>query len=219
VNHHRFVSLRALRSLLAVLSAVLFMGQMNNCADPRLVTQMDEFFGRVDQRANATVYVSTLPFFEVQQTGRDEALRVTIDSTVNQALATLAAKHPRYVINAPGHTPLNDTENALRLNKLYWDANLLASEKRDKIIEEIMEPAGIDGLVAGQFNKLQDGSVNVRLIAVSKPTRKIMTQSHIFKKEELECRDASDPAKSFICPKVIEQLIEDEIYRDRSPRL
>jgi hypothetical protein len=98
------------------------------------------------------------------------------------------------------------------MSVIYWEPNLSKAEKVDKIIKDLMVPSGIDGLVFGQFQQKQDGSVNLRPIVISKATKNIVTESRSFKKEEFDCTDSKNPNKMILCQKAVED-IRDTIIR------
>src|SRR5262249_5004086 len=90
---------------------------------------------------------------------------------------------------AEGHTLPNANANANRLFTIFWDPNLSRTEKLDEIINELMTPNGIDGLIAVQFKQGRDDEVTLRPVVISRSTKNIYTMSVALKKEVLDCRD------------------------------
>lgn len=199
---------RLLKNLVIVSFAVLLMGQAKNCGDLNsLMPEIEKMFAPGSK--GAKVYIANLSFMDVASKSTMNAGDAElVNAAVEEGMKTLAAQDPKYVINAQGHTLPNNDANAQKLNSIYWDANLSRTDKVDKIINELMTPGGIDGLVAGQFNQLPDGSVNLRPFVISKSTKNLVTESRTFKKEEFECKDPNNPSKKVLCDKTVEDIRE-----------
>ncbi len=203
---------RTLLSLFILASSVLLMGQANNCGDlSKIIPEIEKLFGSGTK--GGKVYISNLSFLDVDSrsvmASGDAEL---INAAVEQGMKTLAQQEPKYVYNDSAHTLTNNDANANKLNTIFWDANQSRAEKVDKIIGELMEPAKIDGLVAGQFKQNPDGSINLRPFVISKSTKSIVTESRTFKKEEFECKDPVNPNKRILCDKTVED-IRDTVIR------
>jgi hypothetical protein len=203
---------RTLRNFAIVALSVLLMGQARNCGDfSTIIPELDKLF--TPGQRGAKVYIANLSFLDVDSKSMmvpgDAEL---INEAVEQGMKTLAQQEPKYVINDPKHTLPNNDLNAGKLSTIFWDANLSRAEKVDKIVNELMTPSGIDGLVAGQFKQNPDGSVNLRPFVISKSTKNIVTESRTFKKDEFECRDPNNNNKKILCAKTVED-IRDTVIR------
>lgn len=159
------------------------------------------------------IYLSTLPYLDATTksvlVGGDAEL---LNSAVYKAMEVLEAAH---------YLPNNDT-NAQKLNAIYWsDSNrgildnaVPGHERRqkvDRIIRELMEPIGIDGLVTGEVQQKPDGSINLRPFVISRATKNIVTESRTFSQQEFNCTAPNNP-KKILCPKAVED-IRDTVIR------
>lgn len=202
---------RQLSRLWIVLLAVGLMGQAKNCSDlSQLIPDIDKMFGA---KQGQKVYISNLSFLDAEtksvMVAGDAEL---INGAVEEGMKALAAQDPKYVINAQGHSLPNNDTNAQKLNAIFWDANMPKNEKVDKIIRELMEPSGIDGLVAGQFQQKNDASINLRPFVISKATKNIVTESRTFSQQEFNCTDPNNNNKKILCQKAVED-IRDTVIR------
>jgi hypothetical protein len=111
-----------------------------------------------------------------------------------------------------GHALPNNYANSQKLNQIYWDGDKSRTDKVEQIVKELMIPYGIDGLVAGQFNRDSDGLVNVRPFVISKSTKNLVTESRIFKSEEFLCVDPRNLDKRVLCDKTVAD-IRDTVIR------
>jgi hypothetical protein len=206
-------SVRKLVNLCIIVLAVGLMGQAQNCGDlSQLMPQLDKLFGSGSGKGSK-VYISNLSFLDVDSKsvmGAGDA--ELINAAVEEGMKKLAQQEPKYVVNEAGHTLANNDANAQKLSTIYWEPNFSKAEKVDKIVNEMMTPNGIDGLVFGQFQQKQDGSVNLRPIVISKSTKNIVTESRTFKKEEFDCTDPNNPNKKVLCQKAVED-IRDTVIR------
>jgi hypothetical protein len=205
-------SVRIWVNLCIIVFAAGLMGQAQNCGDlSNLMPQLDKLFGSGGK--GGKVYISNLSFLDVDSKsvmGAGDA--ELINAAVEEGMKKLAAQEPKYVVNEPGHTLANSDANAKKLSDIYWEPNFSKAEKVDKIINELMNPNGIDGLVFGQFQQKPDGSVSLRPIVISKSTKNIVTESRTFKKEEFDCTDPNNANKKVLCVKAVED-IRDTVIR------
>jgi hypothetical protein len=203
---------RMLGSLVIVAVSVLLMGQARNCNDfSQIIPELDKLFSSTQK--GSKIYIANLSFLDVDTKSMmvpgDAEL---VNQAVEEGMKTLAQQDPKYVVNEQGHTLPNTDANANKLSTIFWDPNLSRSDKVDKIINELMNPSGIDGLVAGQFQQKPDGSVNLRPFVISKSTKNIVTESRTFRKDEFECRDPNNNNKKILCQKTVED-IRDTVIR------
>ncbi|HXO73533.1 MAG TPA: hypothetical protein VN838_31655 [Bradyrhizobium sp.] len=203
---------RALRSLVVVGFAVLLMGQAKNCGDlSSIIPQLDNLFAQGQK--GSKIYIANLSFLDATTHSTMAAGDTDlINTAVEEGMKTLANQDHKYVVNEPGHTIVNNDANANKLSTIFWDPNMTPTEKVDKIINELMTPNGVDGLVAGQFIQNADGSVNLRPFVISKSTKKLVTETRTFKKDEFQCKDPSNPNKNVLCDKTVED-IRDTVIR------
>jgi hypothetical protein len=202
---------KVFRSLFIVGAAVLLMGQAKNCPDlGTLIPQLENLIA--PGQKGAKVYIANLSFLDATThtilAAGDAEL---INKAVEEGMTTLSQQDPKYVINAPGHTIVNNDKNAIRLNDIFWDANMTPTEKVDKIINDLMSPNGVDGLVGGQFVQNADGSVSLRPFVISKSAKKLVTETRTFKKDEFQCKDPN-ANKNVLCDKTVED-IRDTVIR------
>jgi hypothetical protein len=198
---------RTLRNLVIVGFSVLLMGQAKNCGDlSSLMPEIEKMFNSGGK--SQKIYIANLSFMDAASKsimGAGDA--ELVNTAVEEGMKTLSQQEPKYVINDPKHSLPNNDANAQKLNVIYWDQNLSRTEKVDKIIKDLMEPAGIDGLVAGQFiQDIKDGSVNLRPFVISRSTKNLVTESRTFKKEEFECKDPNNQNRKVLCDAAVEDI-------------
>jgi hypothetical protein len=192
--------------------SVLLMGQAQNCGDlNQYLSKLQNLFG--SGSSGGKVYISNLSFLDANSksvfVGGNAEL---INTAVSGGMKDLADKEPKYVVNAPGHSLVNNDANGQKLNAIFWDPNLSRDDKVNKIIDEFMTPNSMDGLVSGQYNESADGSINLRPFVISKATKSIVTETRTFKKDEFECLDPNNPNKKILCQKAVED-IKDTVIR------
>ena len=135
-----------------------------------------------------TTYIANLSFVD----GATKSALVGTDGeklnrVVEDTITALAANDPSYGVNISGHMLPNTHVNNQKLNSIYWDPNLSRTEKIDRIINELMVPAAIDGLVSGQFKQNADGSIEVRPFVIAREGRNLSTETRAFKVGEYAC--------------------------------
>jgi hypothetical protein len=199
---------RILTSLFILALSVLLMGQAEKCDLSSFIRKVDRLFG--SQNKTSRIYISSLSLWDVDAQSIFVASNAElINQVVERLLVTLTSQEPRYVLNDPNHTLVNNDSNALKLDTILWgDAILSKSQKVDKIIDDFMTPNGIDGLVAGRLQEKGDGSILVCPFLIVRSTKNFVTESRIFKKDEFECLDPSMPGKKTLCDKTVEDIVE-----------
>ncbi len=95
-----------------------------------------------------------------------------------------------------------------RFNSLFWDPNLSRADKVDKIVNELMAPHNIDGLVGGQFKQNSDGSATLRPFVISRAAKIVFTESRTFNKGEFGCPEPGNAQKTILCEKAAADIRE-----------
>jgi hypothetical protein len=191
-------------SLAVVFLMTAIMGQANNCANIQdILPKLDTVF---QPNAGSKIYISNLSFLDaktrsVMAAGDAELL----NEAVKDGMSTLANTDKRYVINDPQHRLENNDANATKLSDLFWDANMPREQKVEKIVADLMEPAGIDGLIFGQFTEDTDG-ITVRPIVVTRRDKKLVTETKKFKVDEYNCTDPNNASRKVLCQKAKEEV-------------
>lgn len=199
------VGIRVGLSVLWVALAVMLMGQAGNC--PLDMQKINDLIGGGGSKPNAKIYIANLSFMDADTRSvmapGDADL---INDAVLAGMQALSQADQRYVVNDPKNTVANNDINSQKLSDVFWNAQLSRTEKVDKIVNELMAPNNVDGLVFGQFNQKQDGSIIVRPIVIARSSKNMMTETRTFSKPEFECKDPNNANKKVLCDKAKEDI-------------
>jgi hypothetical protein len=136
-----------------------------------------------------------------------------INDAVKEGLSNLANQEPRYVNDARGQTLINNLANSEALNTIFWDASLNPQDRVDKIVDELMTPNSVDGLVSGQIEEdAHSGAITVRPFVIVRANASLVTESRNFTNEEFNCPDPDNPNKQTLCQRASED-IRDTVVR------
>lgn len=202
-----------LKILVIVLSLGL-MGQASNCKEFKTV--LDVFDKSMQPSGggggNNKVYIANLSFMDTEtksvlNLGDAEPL----NEAVQAGMTALAAADAKYVVNDAKKTIANNDTNSKKLSDIYWDANLTRQDKIEKIVNELMAPNEVDGLLFGQVTEKADGTFSVRPIGLSRSTKNMVTESLVFSKAEFKCKDPNG-SKMILCDKA-KETIKDAVMR------
>ena len=130
-----------------------------------------------------------------------------IEEVISDYIVQATKLHPVIKFNAPGHTIKDAAENVNKLIDLIFDPNLTPAERNMKIINEMMEPAGVDIIVTGQFLDEQE-KIRVKPIVISKIHQKIFAKSLTFSKADYICTDPVNPKKKVLCSNAYEEIAQ-----------
>ena len=131
-----------------------------------------------------------------------------INKAVEKGMAEAGKQNPQLSINEPGHMVKNNDENVNKLVNCTFDPNMTKTEKINKIINEIMNPAQVDVIVTGQY--IDDGKnplISIRPLVIVKAEQKIVTKNLQFTKEELFCKDPISK-KDSLCAGAHDQIAQ-----------
>jgi hypothetical protein len=157
------------------------------------------------QSVNNIIYVTKLFFIDAKT--RTIATGPNVEPTnllISEIIAQFRKVFPPLKLNAPGHLIKNTAENVNKLIELIFDPMLTPTERAMKIIKEMMEPAGVDIIVTGQFVEEQD-RIQVKPLVIVKKNQKIVGKSLTFLKKNYLCSDPTNPQKKVLCPLVREE--------------
>ena len=130
-----------------------------------------------------------------------------INEAVVDGIEQARKVNPAIKFNVPGHKIRNTDDNVNKLIGRMFDINLTPSEKILNIINNMMEPAGVDVIVTGQFIDEQD-RINMKPVVIIKSTQKILAKSLTFLKADYICTDTVDSRKKALCPKTYEEIAQ-----------
>ena len=200
--------------LIFIMLTLCFLMAQNDCQlDEQILKLIDSSFS--SSGINNKIYISNLSFLDVE-TKSILAIRSAsqINEVVQEGMHTLAQSKKNYVVGSPAQfSPLVDNDaNGRKLVNIFWDPNLNPKEKIERIIRELMEPHGIDGLVAGQYLEKSNGALIVRPFVISRSNKSLVTESLLFKPEEFLCRDPANPSIETLCDSAHEE-IKDAVIR------
>jgi hypothetical protein len=150
-------------------------------------------------------YVTKLSFIDTKVRCR---IATTESELLNDAVVDLIVQATKLnstiKFNAPGHTIKDTWGNVNKLIDLIFDPNLTPTERTMKIINEMMEPAGVDVIVTGQFVD-ESEKIYVKPIVIVKKNRRVVAKSLTFLKADYICPDPVDPEKKALCPNTYEK--------------
>lgn len=132
-----------------------------------------------------------------------------INAAVEDGMAQLAQSDRRYVINDPNRTIANTDQNSTLLADIWHDPSVPSQQKIEKIITDLMEPNGVDGLVSGVYIEGAQGTVKLRPLVVSRANKTAHSKTLPFDKSEYFCTNQSTGTVS-ICQAAHER-IRDEV--------
>ena len=200
--------------LAVIVLSLGLMGQTMNCKEFKTILEV--FEKNITPSGGASgggkVYIANLSFMDTEtksvlNLGDAEPL----NEAVQAGMTALSAADPKFVVNDPKKTILNNDINSKKLSDLYWDANLTRQDKIDRIVNELMAPNEVDGLLFGQVTEKADTTYSVRPIGLSRSTKNMVTESLVFSKTEFKCKDPNG-TKMVLCDKARES-IKDAVMR------
>ena len=189
------------------------MGQTVNCKEFKTILEVfEKNITPSSGSGGGKVYIANRSFMDTEtksvlNLGDAEPL----NEAVQAGMTALAAADPKFVVNDPKKTIPNNDTNSKKLSDIYWDANLTRQDKIDKIVNELMMPNEVDGLLFGQVTEKADTTYSVRPIGLSRSTKNMVTESLVFSKTEFKCKDPNG-TKMVLCDKAREN-IKDAVMR------
>lgn len=117
---------------------------------PGAVRQRLEDLSTDDTGQKRKVYVSCLPLIDgISKTNFLSPAGEVLDQTVRDGVKNLADLDPWIVFDDPAHRVAQEEDSSLRLLEIWFDPGLTRDEKYARIENEILDPQGVDILVAG----------------------------------------------------------------------
>ncbi len=161
------------------------------------------------------MYGAALPFLDREEESvvRQADLRQALDKAIEQSMRAYAATEPKFAVDHENHKIDRPDEEAEHLNRLFWLENSNHTEKRDKIVQQILLQDHVDVLVFGEYY-LAMGPYTATLmpIAVSRNCRNFLYGEEItVDREQLLCPSTSLSesgvnADMGLCPPVMEKF-------------
>jgi len=155
-----------------------------------------------DDACSKNTYISNLCFIDPTSGG---SMMLTeagtlIDRVVTNAIRKFDQQNLCQKYNYMGHAIENSDANVNHLVYIVFDSILSPFEKSQKIIDEIMEPYGIDALITGQY--IDKGQVIdvIPVILIKTDNYLYIEHEHnTFPKDEFLCSDPNNPNVKVLC--------------------
>ena len=138
------------------------------------------------------VYFSFIPLDvpATQPPEEPKSLAELLNEVIDKGVTPVKNRDQQLVVNQNRHTIHKDDAAVKNLNNILLKSKLRDNQKAGKIINEIMNPRGIDFIYVTQLTENNQNSiVNVHLYMVSKPKKRIFSMNLIFQRDELVCKD------------------------------
>ena len=159
------------------------------------------------EQIDENIYVTNISFMN-SITG-NSMFEDKISEFIDQAIINginLAQKDNQLIKhNHINHYVENTTKNAKILVGIFFDPELIKSEKINKVINNMMVLAKVNILITGQY--IDKGEfVDFRPLIISKNKKKMETKISTFKKKELYCPDPYESTKKTFCKEVSDTI-------------
>lgn len=156
------------------------------------------------------LYITHLTFMDArtQSTIANTELAELINEAVIKGMTEAQKTNNKLAVNKTRHIIQNTDRNVNTLINITFDPNMTKTEKLNKIIQDLMNPAGVDVIVTGQYiDDARNPSISVRPLVIVKDNQKIVTKNLQFTKEELTCQDPNSQ-KIILCRGAHDQIAQ-----------
>jgi hypothetical protein len=201
-------------TIIAILSLLpIFMGQ-DDCQYTETIKQL---FNTLNNKlpdpppGQNKLYISHLSFIDAytHTTMGNTQMAELINEAVIKGMNEAQKTNNKLAVNEVGHIIPNTDGNVNMLVNITFAPDLTKNQKINQIMVDLMNPNSVDVIVTGQY--IDDGKsplISVRPLAIVKGNRKIVTKNLQFTKEELLCRDPSNPSIITLCRNAYDQIAQ-----------
>ncbi|MCI5190484.1 MAG: hypothetical protein D3905_12005, partial [Candidatus Electrothrix sp. AS4_5] len=178
--------------LLMLFCAPFLLGQSDCQINQDLMQSLQGLFNQKFQQTSpgAKIYITQLSFMDSDSKSimvqTEEA--ALINEAVQDGIERASKLNTSLAFNTAGHTIKNTDANVKQLTQIVYDRNKTPEERIAQIIDDIMEPNGVDVIVTGQYTDRGNSEpILLKPFLIVKKEKKIVTRSLQFDRKEYIC--------------------------------